>query len=272
MFEFQIGADPELVIKNKDTGKYVSAHDLIPGTKEHPHVIPYGAIQVDGVAAEYNIDPAKTVDEFINHHQIVVSNLNDRIYKKNPNLYIDISPTATFDKDYFESLPDDVRKLGCDPDFDAWTGEQNTPPETKEPFRTFGGHIHCGWGEFFDVTNAGHILNCRDVVKQLDMVLYRASLLWDKDEKRRELYGKMGAFRPKHYGVEYRSLSNAFLKDEALCRWVFIATRRCLDLLFNHHKKIFEDKVLQYVDGTQSYFAYLAAVYGILLPPKEYLK
>ncbi len=38
--------------------------------------------------------------------------------------------------------------------------------------------------------------------------------MYDKDTERRGMYGKAGAFRPKPYGVEYRTLSNAWLSND----------------------------------------------------------
>ena len=39
------------------------------------------------------------------------------------------------------------------------------------------------------------------------------------------MYGAKGAFRPKHYGVEYRVPSNAWLRYPALHKWMFNITR-----------------------------------------------
>ena len=51
-----IGADPELfVMKN---GKFHSADDLIPGSKDEPYPVENGAVKVDGMALEFNIRPA----------------------------------------------------------------------------------------------------------------------------------------------------------------------------------------------------------------------
>jgi len=55
----------------------------------------------------------------------------------------------------------------------------------------------------------------------MDVFLGLFSLFFDSDTKRREMYGKAGAFRPKSYGVEYRTLSNVWLKDVHLMKWVF---------------------------------------------------
>lgn len=70
------------------------------------------------------------------------------------------------------------------------------------------------------------------MVRQLDCVLYPVSLLWDSDDKRRTLYGKIGAFRPKEYGVEYRPLSNAFLSSKEIQRYVFEVTKRAAEDFF----------------------------------------
>ena len=60
-----VGADPELFMKNPNTNAFVSAHDRVPGTKYEPFKVPNGAIQVDGTALEFNIDPAHSVEEFV---------------------------------------------------------------------------------------------------------------------------------------------------------------------------------------------------------------
>ena len=43
----------------------------------------------------------------------------------------------------------------------------------------------------------------------------------DRDPLRRELYGKAGAFRPKPYGVEYRTPSNIWIRSRDMRRCIF---------------------------------------------------
>ncbi len=76
-----------------------------------------------------------------------------------------------------------------------------------------------------------HFTSCCQLVKQLDYFLGIPSLLLDKDEERRHLYGKAGAFRPKPYGVEYRVLSNFWLKSPELMRWVYNTTHLAISEL-----------------------------------------
>ena len=62
--ELKIGCDPELWIFDKKLGKIISAHGLFPGTKAEPYAVTHGAVQVDGMAAEFNINPASSAEEF----------------------------------------------------------------------------------------------------------------------------------------------------------------------------------------------------------------
>jgi len=219
----KIGADPELFcMKN---GIYISAHMLLPGTKHEPFFVENGAVQVDGVAAEFNIDAAETEDEFVGNIHSVIHQMEEIIKSNDPEVSLVYTPTATFDADYFFGLPDDVLALGCEPDFCAYSGKANEKPETKEPFRTGSGHIHIGWTSGEDTTpGSAHFEACREVVRALDENLYGLSLSWDSDDKRRSLYGKMGSFRPKNYGVEYRPLSNRFLVDDEIIKTVYRVT------------------------------------------------
>jgi hypothetical protein len=225
------GADPELFVYER--GRYKSAHDLIPGTKECPHPASYGAIQVDGVAAEFNIWPASNCDEFVRNILEVKNFLSREVQKRLPNADLVADPTARFTPEYFDSLPFETKLLGCTPDFDAYTGAENEPPATDKPIRTGGGHIHIGWTQDVDPFDHEHFALCRELTKRLDDQLYNASLDWDSDQTRRELYGKMGSFRPKSYGLEYRPLSNAWVADERLIERVFYLTDGTTRRFFN---------------------------------------
>lgn len=224
MTQVLIGTDPELFLKNSE-GKFISGHDLIPGTKTRPHPVALGAIQVDGVALEFNTDPAATSEEFLQNIEAVIAQITLEYKKVNPDLEIAIEPTATFEEDYFSTLPDEAKELGCQPDYNAYTGKPNKKPSTKKPMRTASGHVHIGWGKF-RASDEDHFQTCMKMVRQLDSLLFVSSLLWDSDKTRRELYGKIGAFRPKSYGVEYRPMSNRWLSHVSIQEFVFEATQK----------------------------------------------
>lgn len=237
--KYLIGADPELFLVDSK-GNFRSAHTIVKGTKHDPFPVLNGFVQVDGVAAEFNINPAKTADEFHGNIRDVLSELSERVSEEGYSLRV--IPTATFDKQYFRRLPPYAKLLGCSADYSVYSGTANPPPATKEPFRTGAGHIHVGWTENANPAEDAHMFDCQEAVRQLDSVLYFSSLLWDSDTKRRELYGKMGSFRPKTYGVEYRPLSNVWVGDPDLHHWIFDATVRSMELL-DDDVKIYADYV-----------------------------
>jgi hypothetical protein len=140
---------------------------------------------------------------------------------------------AEFGKKYIDKQPKKATELGCDPDFNAYTGVQNPVPDGNSDFRTAAGHIHVGWGEGFDISSEDHMNDCIYITKALDNVLFVLSNMWDTDEKRRELYGQRGSFRPKSYGMEYRVLSNAWLKHPAITEFVYKLTTHVMQLALN---------------------------------------
>lgn len=222
-----IGADPELFLMNPHDGGFVSAHKYVKGTKQEPFKVDKGAVQLDGTAAEFNIDPAKTADEFVDNIGTVWGQLSNMT--RGSGYVLIAAPVADFDPVYFDQdVPKTCKVLGCDPDYDAWELCPNSPPDNTKTFRTGSGHIHVGWGEGFDTMSPEHFQLCAAVSRQLDYYLGAPSLMWDPDNRRRSLYGRAGAFRPKPYGMEYRVLSNAWLKSELLQRWVFHATTAAL--------------------------------------------
>lgn len=225
--QLKIGADPELFLQ-RQSGEFVGAHEInFPGTKEKPFPVKSGALQIDGFALEFNIDAANTREEWLGNIKDVYHEITQRATGFN----VVASPCADFDPEYFRSCSDDVRRLGCDPDYNAYTGVKNSPPQGDTPFRTASGHVHIGWTTGADPFDPVHFEDCRAVIKQLDYALGINSLLFDPDNRRRSLYGKAGAFRPKPYGCEYRVLSNIWLTDEALIEWVYDTTTKAVELL-----------------------------------------
>lgn len=210
---FKFGADPELFVFRN--GELVSAHDLLPGTKRDPFKVKQGAVQVDGMAAEFNIDPATSFEEFNDNIETVLGEMRALLPK---DAELRALSAVRFPKEVFDAAPPVAKELGCSPDFDAWTGQINPPPRLPDdPYlRTAAGHLHIGWTDDGDLASLQHILACQDLVKQLDWYLGVWSVSKDPDNTRRSLYGKAGACRYKPYGVEYRVLSNFWVLDPSL--------------------------------------------------------
>jgi hypothetical protein len=224
MSNILVGCDPEVFVKQG--GLFKSAHGLIKGDKKDPQKIPYGAVQVDGMALEFNINPAATEDEFVLNVTQVFTALKAMV----PEYEVVATPVADFDPAYMKAQPEEALELGCDPDYNGWTGQANPRPDGDRPFRTASGHVHIGWTDN-QSTEGKHRVQALMAARQMDFFLGLPSLFYDTDVKRRELYGKAGALRVKTYGMEYRTLSNAWLNSESLMRWVFASAKAGMEAL-----------------------------------------
>lgn len=222
-----IGCDPELFVKMN--GKFVTGHGLIQGDKKNPFKVECGAVQVDGMALEFNIDPAADEQAFINNINTVVRQLGGMV----PGHELCPVPVAKFGREYLAAMPEEALELGCDPDYNAYTGAANARPNGDVDFRTGGGHVHIGWTADMDINDPGHREAAQMLAKELDFYLGLPSLFWDKEDGRRAMYGKAGAYRVKSFGVEYRSLSNAWVSDPRLMSLIYRNTKLAVENLMN---------------------------------------
>jgi hypothetical protein len=221
------GADPELMLVTQE-GHLTSAIPLVPGTKEEPHEVSGGAVQVDNVMAEFNVNPSGTSGELKHNMREVLRELSAMVAP----MRLVARASAEFPES--ELQDDAAKKFGCDPDFDAWTLLMNSIDGTAalENFRSAGGHFHVGMKEetreMLD-DPYGKI----EVVKMLDVFQGVVSVAIDHDKtapKRRSLYGRAGSHRPKEYGVEYRALGNFWVQSPDLVQLMYELADRAVTL------------------------------------------
>ena len=223
MGKILVGADPELFVKRD--GKLVSGHGLVPGTKDQPFPVEHGAVQVDGMALEFNIDPASTSVEFVDNIISVMGQLKDMV----PDHEFLIEATVKFEESYLRQMPAVALELGCEPDYNAYTGGENPTPNADVNMRTAAGHIHVGWTEGAEAKGGEHMNLCCDLAKQMDLFLGVPFVLLNDCPERKRMYGRAGTFRPKPYGMEYRVLSNKWLLNEELMLFVYNNTLRAIE-------------------------------------------
>jgi hypothetical protein len=222
--KFTIGADPEFFLRSSRDNSIKSAIGTLGGTKDDPTPLPIGegfAVQEDNVALEFNIPPSESSDALVNNLNAAVGFLSSQLAEQF-NLTITNESALIFPQ---EELMD-IRALvfGCDPDYNAWTGDVNPRPSAANPFlRSAGGHVHVGLAEKLsrkDKYRLGRLM---------DLHLGIPSVTMDDGVMRKELYGKAGAMRLKPYGMEYRTLSNFWVFSPTLNKWVWDATERAVD-------------------------------------------
>ena len=268
-----LGCDPEFVLKNPNSGKFVSAEGIVPGDKLNPHKVKKGTVQVDGFACEIGIEPAKSSEEFADNVETVLEEL-----KKFTGGYEHVYPLdhVVFDKDVFSGQSEKGQELGCDPDFNAYSRLANpTPVPNPKTLRVFAGHIHIGWTEGEDVTSVGHFMDCVSVIKQMDCYIGAPSLAWNRGIVRRSMYGRAGDFRVKPYGVEYRTPDNGWLSSRDRMKMVFDNAVAGMKALYdNKHAYNGWDKICEGGINTGNYEALIRHLqkHGISHEPLKPMK
>lgn len=224
---FTIGADPEVFVAKG--GRLHSAFGLVKGNKRVPYRVNKGAVQVDGMALEFNIEPADEEQDFLDNLQTVQDELKAMI----EGFEFVYAPTVIFSDDIIDMMPREALDLGCEPDFNGYDLSINKKPVPIRGMRTAGGHVHIGGINTDDPHSEHHMTLSGKLARIMDEEVGVYSILWDKDDQRRSLYGKAGCFRPKYYGMEYRTMSNRWVFNKALASFVFQGTRRAIEKMFN---------------------------------------
>jgi hypothetical protein len=225
-----VGTDAELFLRDKSTGEIISAEGLIRGSKHRPFKFDkedkYASTQLDNVLAEFTIRPARTALEFLRGINKSISYIKKTLPK---NIEPIIQASANLDDKWL--MTEHAQMFGCEPDFNAYTKSINEKPYCENfNLRSCGGHIHAGY-EGIEQKFKGDIFNYdvddqrASIVKVLDLFISVPLVVMEPDSERKLLYGKAGAFRPKPYGVEYRTPSSWYLSSRKTTAWAFKATK-----------------------------------------------
>jgi hypothetical protein len=204
-----LGADPECFLQtlSEDRRRWISkpAFGLFGGSKDKP--IPMQGMDSgffyleDNAALEFNVPPQKSAAD------LVTTIGEGRRWLRN-NVLVDLNlefTTANVMELTADYLKDPrSQTVGCLADHDAYVNEG----AERKPFdgaalgnnRYAGGHIHVSYNH--------KVIPAFVAARFLDIYLTLPWLQWDHQGARRRIYGKPGLFRPKSYGLEYRTPSN----------------------------------------------------------------
>lgn len=240
IYNFTVGADPELFLINTKTGKVVSSIGIIPGEKGNPwrgDDMPSGfGIEIDNILAEFNIPPVTDSISFVNNIEYMKNYISSFVKEKDKNLDILCAASKEVPEDQLQSP--EAKMFGCSVDYNVYTERPNPKPQGERTnLRSAGFHIHFGYPEY-------NIIDSLTLIKYFDMYIGVPSVILDTDKKRRKLYGKAGCFRLTGYGFEYRVLSSAMMKTPDLLRKVWCGIERSVSE-FNNNGKIYNETVIQ---------------------------
>lgn len=198
------GMDVEFLLLMKRKNRAVPACGLFGGTKKNPIQVPFEdngiMMQEDGACLELNCPPCNTVGEWAMMARRLGSAAKRLADEK--GLRVSRASDELFSHIPYKKKYARMFVVGCDPDFDAFReGQQRRVFDIEEfnNLRFAGGHIHVG----YDTSELDPTLFARAMA-------YYLMHLHNQFNHRFRYYGYPGIFRPKPYGVEYRSLDNTF--------------------------------------------------------------
>lgn len=221
-----IGTDAEMFLRNKEVNEIISAEGYVKGSKHRPFRFDkenkWFSLQLDNVLAEITVPPAKTVNEFAKGIAKAVDYLKSTLPNNIEPVFL---ASACLNEKYL--MTPQAQLFGCDPDFNAYTGYMNQKPFCEDrTLRSAGLHWHLGYQGVLvkfknDVYNYTVDEQRAGIVQYLDLHMSVPLVIMEPDSDRKKLYGKPGAFRPKPYGLEYRTTSGWLLSDKKLLKWGF---------------------------------------------------
>jgi len=164
-------------------------------------------------------------------------------------------------KEDLDKMSKEAREFGCAPSRNNYTGKESVIKvnPSKYGYRSAGGHVHLGASKTSDL---GKCLRSETklVVQILDYVLGNTCVMMDRDPsqiERRKVYGRAGEYRLPKHGLEYRTLSNFWIRSFQLMHMVYGFARLCSAIGFN----IYRDEKRSYVDkGESDYRTFLKKV------------
>jgi hypothetical protein len=210
-----MGFDPEIGLTTGKRDQLLPAWLFTKGTKDNPEPLPgYKGdknigILFDGVALEVNAAPVEVNApmDIAEHWDLVWHNV--RKYLITPKKIGAFNETIGMFSDAAVLSDKRATLYGCSEDYDAYSEFPEkergfVPPQ--DGIKCFGGHIHFGYDTKLCPP---HIF-----VKLLSLL--GLPYLDGRQHHRRLRFGLPGLFRPKKYGVEYRTPGNSWAFSSGL--------------------------------------------------------
>lgn len=222
-----LGSDPEFFLMRD--GKIVPSTEALPES---------GEVHSDGVQGELNPESStcrQTAAYYIYHALD-----RARTLAKQVGATLNLDAGHVVSEDVWKTIPASVRRFGCNPTENAHEKRFKRVTGLRERFRAAGGHIHVSLGSNLKGKEAS-------IVQLMDLIVGNTCVLIDRDPinaRRRVNYGRAGEYRVKPYGIEYRVLSNFWLKHYTLWSMASGLVRNTLAL----YKAGYSNKLLKLVN------------------------
>lgn len=213
-----LGCDPECFIFQG--GKVIGAEKVIPESGLDS-LLKRQAIVLDGVQFEIHTHPRKDCSALGDELAAAFTTLRHHL-REMPEVTVSFNSVVKVTRKELKSLSERARQLLCQPSKNFWGLPPLSVPKNY-PKRSAGGHVQLGlYRPIFDQA-AGDEERAR-IVPLLDVLLGNTCVMLDRDPEaaeRRKVYGRAGEYRLPKHGLEYRTLSNFWLRAYSLTDLVF---------------------------------------------------
>ncbi len=215
------GCDPEFFFKLD--GEVIGAEKVIPAAG-------VGKIIIDGVQAEINSGAHSCRANLGNDLRSSFINLKAQLARVGKGkITASFSSVVNLSQKELDSLSEKARVFGCAPSINKFNKDAGIKVNAATYMkRAAGGHIHIGG-------LGAEIMKDRSrLVPILDILLGNTCVMIDRDPgaaERRLHYGRAGEYREPVHGLEYRTLSNFWLRSYQLMSFVTGVARLCVAVL-----------------------------------------
>ena len=236
------GCDPEFFFEN-EKNEIIGAEKVIKdkidinykGSSAEPGNPDYGSLVLDGVQVELNPKPSTCRESLSSNIGMSLSKLKEHL-KSTPNIKVSFNSVVEIKPEELDSLGDKAKVFGCAPSISNY-GKENQIKVDAATYhkRAAGGHIHLGLNETC-------LMKSRpDIVRVLDILVGNTCVMIDRDPQaatRRLHYGRAGEYRLPKHGLEYRTLSNFWLRSYQLTSMVFGLSRMAVSVVYQNVKTV----------------------------------
>lgn len=236
--KYKIGSDPEIFVEDKD-GKVIPAFNFLPDKKKPKQYYTRGYhqnIYWDGFQAEFTTQADTCLAWQTDSVQAAMKELLKLAKEHNKDAKLSIKTCMNVDENDLANGKEEHVQFGCMPSKNIYGMEGEKVDGRNLPYRSSGGHIHFGFGD-------KKPKQIEQIVKSLDAILGVACVaLFAKydDPKRRINYGLAGEYRLPPHGLEYRTLSNAWLSHPLIMNIVFDVARKVVRFAELGHLKFWK--------------------------------
>lgn len=241
------GADPEVFFEDA-LGQVVPAFSFLPKKFDGSQVF------WDGFQGEFSPGVASCQDYFGTFMRACLAELQKRMPQ---GVRFSTRSVVNIPERTLETAATEHVGLGCSPSLNAYGLRGMEVPNPRDlPIRFAGGHIHYGVALDY-AAKPDYALRCVEAVKMMDALvgLMSVSLCEGRDHpSRRVYYGLAGEYRLPKHGLEYRTLSNAWLASPSVYHLTFsiarTAARLGMEMYRNRLLRIHERDVVEAINTT----------------------